>query len=164
MTKWNNAIIWIISLSCIINLLFSSYYFFTNVEWFKASAFDPRIDVVNTGEYRTYIFHLQLRLMIRSVGLLTGSSIMMLGMASIFYLWTKDTKVDAEHENLKLSLVSASPGLLAILIGGIVLIATINSKDTFPAFPTQVYEEAESDSTETSTETLPLPNSENDKP
>lgn len=147
MKKWNNTIIWIISLCCIGNLLFSSYYFFINVEWFKSSAFSPDIEYVNTGEYRTYIFHMQMRLLIRSVGLLSGSSIMMLGMASIFYLWTRETQVAAEHDSFKFSIVSASPGLLAILIGGILLIATIKSKDTIQGYESP-YESGETDSTE----------------
>lgn len=70
----------------------------------------------------------------RSVGLFSGFAIMFIGMSVVFF--TLSEKINGEFKTMSFSasIATASPGILAILVGGFLTIASINSKDEFPKY------------------------------
>jgi hypothetical protein len=154
-SNWQKIIIWIVTVGCLLTLIFLSFYLYTNIEWFKKDSINSSIIEVNQGGYRTYIYHLQISLITRSIGLFSGCAIAFLGLASIFYTWSKSDNINIEASNVKAIITSASPGLLSLMIGGAILIFTISSKDDFPIYIPS-YEMGYSDSSDTNSDTCKL--------
>jgi hypothetical protein len=70
----------------------------------------------------------------RSVGLFSGFALMFIGMGVSFFTMRKNTEMQVRSTNLTASLVTASPGIIAVLVGGYLIISTIRSKDSFGSY------------------------------
>jgi hypothetical protein len=125
-SRWHRAIPWILTVSATLALIAIGWFLVANVEWFKSRA----VADAYLPEYRMDIFHLHLSMIKRSVGLFSGFAIMFLGLGVAFYT-ADQTRVDVGTPTIKAKLATASPGIIAMLIGMTMILFTINSKDTF---------------------------------
>lgn len=132
--KWDNFAPWFITIASTVALAAIGFFLIRNINWYKDSVFDDAIKDVNTPEFRFYAYHLFLSMVKRSIGLFSGFAIMFLGMGVAFFTLKESTTVDGQVKGASIKLVTASPGIIALLIGAFLIASTINSKDNFPAY------------------------------
>jgi magnesium-transporting ATPase (P-type) len=127
--NWNKLIPWFLTIACTLAIVVLAVFLISNINWFKNQAFaNSNFDSAN---YRIQIYHLHISMIKRSVGLFAGFILMLLGLGVAFYSVKEKSNIKIEGMGICASLVTASPGLIAMLVGGFLIIATIQSKDTF---------------------------------
>jgi magnesium-transporting ATPase (P-type) len=127
--NWNKLIPWFLTIACTLAIVVLAVFLISNINWFKNQAFaNSNFDSAN---YRIQIYHLHISMIKRSVGLFAGFILMLLGLGVAFYSVKEKSNIKIEGMGIGASLVTASPGLIAMLVGGFLIIATIQSKDTF---------------------------------
>lgn len=127
--NWNKLIPWFLTIACTIAIIVLAVFLISNINWFKNQAFsNPEFDSAN---YRIQIYHLYISMIKRSVGLFAGFILMLLGLGVAFFSVKEKSNIKVEGMGIGASLVTASPGLIAVLVGGFLIIATIQSKDSF---------------------------------
>lgn len=133
-TSWQQKIPWILTISSFVVLMIIGYFLVDNVNWFKNIVFEG-VDKNNTNtEYQIYVYHMHLSMIKRSVGLFSGFAVMFLGIGVSFYTIKELTKIEVNSPSISGSLITASPGIIAMIIGAALIILTINSKDVFPGY------------------------------
>lgn len=130
-SNWEKYIPWFLTVASSIVLIAIGFFLINNINWFKEGVFKNSAD--SNLEYKVYAYQMHLSMIKRSVGLFSGFAIMFLGTSVSFYSIRKQTKLNIEG-GLKASLVTASPGIVAMVLGVFLIISTINSKDSFPIF------------------------------
>jgi hypothetical protein len=138
-TKWELGIPWFTTAVSFIMLVVLGIFLVRNIEWFKASVFATEIVERNDPEYRFYAYHMHLSMIKRSVGLFTGFAIMFIGMGVIFFTIKEKIEGQFTTPSFSANLVTASPGLIALVVGGYLIISSIQSKDEFPPFESQTH-------------------------
>lgn len=129
---WEQLIPWFLTIACTISLICIAWFLTDNIGWFKENAFDTT-DLNN--DYRLYVYHLHLSMIKRSVGLFSGFAMMFVGAAVCFYIVKSKTNVGVTSTNISFNLVTASPGIIAMVLGGSLIIFSIWSKDSFDPLP-----------------------------
>ena len=69
----------------------------------------------------------------RSIGLFSGFALMFIGLSVIFYTIRGMNEVKTESNNIKLSLITASPGLVSVFVGAFLIAFSISNKIPFLA-------------------------------
>lgn len=133
-TKWNVFIPWFLTIACTVTLIIIGKFLLNNIEWYKESVFNKEVTQVLEPGYRFHAYHLHLSMVKRSVGLFSGFAVMFLGLGVAFFTLKNNTSVEASSAGLTTKLITASPGIVALLVGAYIIISTIDSKDTFPAY------------------------------
>lgn len=131
---WSKAIPWFLTIASVLALLAIGYFLIQNVEWYKHTVFESNVNDVDCGAYRMRAYDLHLSMVKRSVGLFSGFAVMFLGLGVAFYTLRSNTELSADTKGFKFSLLTASPGIVAIIVGGALIILTIQSKDTFGGY------------------------------
>ncbi|XOV66336.1 MAG: hypothetical protein ACFHU9_11975 [Fluviicola sp.] len=132
--SWLSYIPWFLTIASTFALIAIGLFLISNINWYKTSVFDPKITDVNSGAYRVRAYDLHLSMIKRSVGLFSGFALMFIGMGVSFFTMRKNTEMQVRSTNLTASLVTASPGIIAVLVGGYLIISTIRSKDSFGSY------------------------------
>lgn len=130
--SWEDWAPWFMSALSFLSLLAIGWFLIDNFHWFKGRILevrDPR-----DPEYVTYAMHMQNSLLKRCVGLFSGFALLFVGSSVALYVAKRMTKLDGEMKDFKVSVTTASPGIIAMLIGGFILAYTIQSKDEFTTF------------------------------
>jgi hypothetical protein len=70
----------------------------------------------------------------RSVGLFSGFALLFLGTGVVFYTLKTDSNIEIHSGGLSGTIATASPGLIAMALGVLLLLGTIASKDDFPPY------------------------------
>lgn len=133
-TNWNRFAPWFLTIACTIALIIIGYFLVKNINWYKESVFEPGLKAAEDPEYRFYAYHLHLSMIKRSIGLFSGFAIMFLGLGVAFFTLKDNTNIDASGGGFSAKIVTASPGIVALLVGAYLIISTIKSKDEFPLF------------------------------
>ena len=133
---WKKFAPWFLTFACLITLIVIGLFLNENINWFKSMIFNGSINEVNTPQYRIYAHHLHLSMVKRSIGLFSGFAIMFLGMGVSFYSLKDLTTIDGQGGGLSMKIVTASPGIVALIIGAYLIYSTIDSKDIFPPYGT----------------------------
>lgn len=131
---WKGFAPWFLSITSSLTLIVIGFFLVLNIEWYKNAVFDSSIQEVNTPEFRFYAYHLHLSMIKRSVGLFSGFAIMFLGMGVAFYTLRENTTIDGQAKGISMKLATASPGIIALLVGAYLISSSISSKDTFPPY------------------------------
>lgn len=131
-TRWESVIPWFLTIACTITLAALAWFLIENILWFRTGAIQEA-DMQDV-EYRLHIYHLHLSMIKRSVGLFSGFAIMFLGTGVAFYTMKKETKLGGEGKGITFSLVTASPGIIALAAGCALIISSVASKDEFPPY------------------------------
>lgn len=127
--KWSNVIPWFLTIACTISLIALCIFLVRNIEWYKSSVFDG--DFAKDGAYRMRAYDLHLSMIKRSVGLVSGFSIMFLGLGVSFFTLKRQTEIGMQAKGVSANLVTASPGIIAVTFGCLLIWGTIASKDSF---------------------------------
>ena len=101
-------------------------------ESFEYRGFENESDL--NLEYKVYAYQMHLSMIKRSVGLFSGFALMFLGTGVAFYSIKKQTSFNLKGAGITASLVTASLGIIAMVLGAFLIISTIKSKDDFPIF------------------------------
>lgn len=133
-TNWNRFAPWFLTIACTIALIIIGYFLVKNINWYKESVFENGLKAAEDPEYRFYAYHLHLSMIKRSIGLFSGFAIMFLGLGVAFFTLKDNTNIDASGGGFSAKIVTASPGIVALLVGAYLIISTIKSKDEFPLF------------------------------
>jgi len=131
---WNKFAPWFLTIACTIVLIIIGIFLINNIQWYKESVFDKAILDTDTPKYRFYAYHLHLSMIKRSIGLFSGFSIMFLGLGVAFFTLKESTSIDTKGVGFTAKIVTASPGIIALLVGAFLITSTINSKDKFPEY------------------------------
>ncbi|WP_040278137.1 hypothetical protein [Psychroserpens damuponensis] len=131
-TKWEQRVPWYLTIASSVVLIAIAYFLTSNINWFKEEVFLNDADL--NLEYKVYAYQMHLSMIKRSVGLFSGFALMFLGIGVAFYSIKKQTTLNLEGAGITASLVTASPGIIAMLLGTFLIISTIQSKDDFPNF------------------------------
>ena len=132
--KWISIIPWFITIASTCALVAIGFFLIKNVEWYKESVFNNCIKDVNEGAYRMRAYDLHLSMIKRSMGLFSGFAIMFIGLGVSFFTIKKNTEIEVKSQVWSANLITASPGILAVLVGGFLIISTIRSKDSFGSY------------------------------
>ena len=134
---WNKFVPWFLTISCTITLIVIGIFLILNLEWFKDAVFSQDVQEINKPEYRFYAYHLHLSMIKRAIGLFSGFAIMFLGLGVAFYTLKNSTSLDASAGGFTAKIITASPGIIATIVGAYLISSTISSKDTFPPYKTE---------------------------
>ncbi len=132
---WGRAIPWLLSLACVITLIVIGKFLIQNIEWYKQSVFSVEVGKSMEPTYRIHAYHIHMSMIKRSVGLFSGFAIMFLGLGVAFFSLKNVTDLSVESPAWNVNVATASPGIIALLVGGTIIMFTISSKDEFAGFP-----------------------------
>lgn len=132
--NWNRFVPWFLTIASALVLIVIGLFLINNIEWYKDGVFNNDISQVNSPEYRFYAYHLHLSMIKRSIGLFSGFAVMLLGLGVAFFTLKESTNIDAQGAGFTAKIATASPGIIAILVGAYLIISTIKSKDLFPDY------------------------------
>lgn len=134
-SSWGRFIPWFLSITCIGVLAVIGNFLIENVEWFKQTAYE--IQLINAQEpvYRIHTYHMHMSMIKNSVGIFSGFAIMFLGLGVAFYSLKKQTNLDVQSKVWSASVATASPGIIALLVGGTIIMYCVGNKSDFPPFP-----------------------------
>ncbi|NLR91683.1 hypothetical protein [Flammeovirga agarivorans] len=131
-TNWEKYIPWFLTIASSLVLIAIGFFLIHNINWFKDGVFKNEADL--NLEYKVYAYQMHLSMIKRSVGLFSGFAIMFLGTGVAFYTLKKENSLNIEGIGITARIVTASPGIIAMVLGTFLIISTINSKDNFPNF------------------------------
>ena len=131
-TNWERYIPWFLTVASTLVLIAIGFFLINNINWFKEGVFQNEADL--NLEYKVYAYQMHLSMIKRSVGLFSGFAIMFLGSGVSFYSLKKQSTLNLEGAGIAANLVTASPGIIAMVLGAFLIITTIKSKDNFPTF------------------------------
>lgn len=132
MSRWEQTAPWYMTIASTVVLALLAYYLVANIEWFKATAEDA--SAWDGADYRIYIHHLHLSMMKRSVAMFSGVAALLIGCAVSLYSVQTTTNLGAGGGGWSVKLATASPGIVSMVIGAILIGISVTSKDHFPAY------------------------------
>jgi hypothetical protein len=131
-SAWEKFIPWFLTTTCTLTLIAIALFLVLNIEWFKSNAF---AGVGNAdANYNIYAYQMYLAMIKGSIGLFSGFALMFLGTGVAFYSLKNLTRLNMESKGLRMSLVTASPGIIAMVLGAVMVMFTIGSKNEFPPY------------------------------
>ncbi|MFL5381750.1 MAG: hypothetical protein ACJ8GN_04475 [Longimicrobiaceae bacterium] len=132
MRRWEDSIPWFLTIASTVTLICIASFLVENILWFRAHALDGVPATATT--YHLHIYHLHLAMIKRSVGLFSGFALLFLGTGVVFYTLKTQSHVNLGNEKLSAGIVTASPGIIAMTLGVLLILGTIASKDEFPGY------------------------------
>lgn len=132
--KWYTFIPWFLTIAATLTLIAIGWFLVNNIIAWQNNALDQKIDLVLESTYRIHVLHMQISLVQRSIGLFSGFAILFLGMGVSFYSMQEQTDLEIQTQNITAKIITASPGIIAMLIGMTLILFTIASKDAFPPY------------------------------
>ncbi|WP_416866769.1 MAG: hypothetical protein ACMVP2_03740 [Imperialibacter sp.] len=109
-----------------------SYYLFMNYLWFKEQVFSDSILCVDHPNYVSLSLHMHLSFVKNSLGIFTGFILIFIGFGFSFYSIEKTSDIKLKGAGISFSIISNSPGIIAIVIGAFVLTTSITTQANFP--------------------------------
>lgn len=135
MNSWYRYAPWVATISSILFLGLIAYYLFDNTSWFRDAAdlSDKSTDLGDEGglEYRIHVLHLQASQTKRTIALFAGFAILLIGGSISLYTVQSISKMKFSSKPASLQFATASPGIVAMLLGTGLIMFTIQSKDHF---------------------------------
>jgi hypothetical protein len=160
--SWFEYIPWFSTISSSIVLAVIAIFLINQLNWFKEQSL-PTLEKVQTETkstepsdnqkevdtyYLTYVLHMHLSFVKQSIGLFSGFALMFLGLSITLYTIGSQNSLQIEGPGVSAQLISASPGLISVLIGAFLVFTTITTQTSFPPYSTST----QPDQTEHSTE------------
>lgn len=130
--RWEDVAPWFLTIASTVTLACIAWFLVENILWFRAHALIPADFARPT--YRLHVHHLHLAMIKRSVGLFSGFALLFLGTGVVFYTMRTTYAAQVQSAAMSAAVASASPGILAMALGVVLLLGTIASKDDFPAY------------------------------
>src|SRR5262245_11271468 len=131
--RWRMMAPWLMTAVSFVVLLSLAWFLIDNLGWFRRLAFPPSVE--RDSSFTLYAFHLHLAMVNRSVGLFAGFALIFIGTAVAFYTLGTSTTLEGGSSNWKGRLDTTSPGIIAMVLGTVLIMFTIYSKNSFDALP-----------------------------
>ncbi len=130
---WEVVIPWFLTLTSTALLIGIAWFLYENLIWLRHDS------LVLHGsedlEYRSHAYFLYVSSVRRSVGLFSGIALMLLGIGVSFYTIKTQTKLHiGGMEKFTVGLITASPGIIAMLLGVLLIVHNTSSKDKIPMY------------------------------
>lgn len=135
-TAWGTLIPWLVTAASLLVLVSLAWFLIENIFWFRGQIFPPQ--VTRDDWFTLYAFHVYLAILTRSVGLFSGFALIFIGTAVSFYSLHRETIVESTASGVGGKLATASPGIVAMILGAAVIMFTIYSKNQFENIPEQL--------------------------
>lgn len=130
-TTWEEMIPWFMTIISVVVLVSLAWFLLDNIYWFrKISTLPP---APTASSYRIYVYQMHLASINRSVGLFAGFALIFIGTSVSFFTLKKYTHIQGSAGSATAKLSTASPGIVAIVLGTALIMFTIGSKNQFPA-------------------------------
>ncbi|MBD0318785.1 MAG: hypothetical protein ICV87_00520 [Gemmatimonadetes bacterium] len=137
MRRWEDSIPWFLTIASTLTLICIAWFLVENILWFRNSSMPATLEPAKL-HYRLHVYHLHLAMIKRSVGLFSGFALLFLGTGVVFFTLKTQSHVNLGNDKLSAGIVSASPGIIAMTLGVLLLLGTIASKDEFPAYTGEI--------------------------
>ncbi|MFC0350405.1 hypothetical protein [Undibacterium danionis] len=130
--SWQRITPWFLMIASSIVIYTIGHFLIQNMEWFRANA--TLVISGHSENYQIHILHIHAATLKRLIGFFASFCLIFLGTGVSIYAVQNATKFSGEANSAKLSLVTTSPGIVAMLLGTVLMIYAVTSKDEFPAF------------------------------
>ena len=134
-TYWEYLIPWLLTGTSTLVLCAVGWFLAENLIWLREESFN-NYDINNLS-YRSHTFYLYMSSIRSSVRLFSGVALMFLGIGVSFYTIKSQTNLKVGAQNLTIGLVTASPGILAMVLGVFLIAYNVKSKDMIPLYNAQ---------------------------
>ncbi len=130
---WRNFAPWFLTITSTVVMVGLGYFLVSNIEWYKDTAFNTENSLFCLDSQKNILerFHLHSSLIKRSVSMFAGVGVLLIGLGVSFYTIDRMTHTKISTGGLAFQLATASPGIVALFIGAVLIITTLTSKDTF---------------------------------
>jgi hypothetical protein len=129
--QWFRFAPWLLLFASFTLLGLVTYFLWSNVTWMKEFAVSMKIPEGVAPEYGLKFLHLHAATVKRCVCLLSGLSTLLLGVGVMFYTIKPVQRLAGEGAGLKFSLATVSPGIVAVVVGALLVALGTISKDSF---------------------------------
>lgn len=129
--QWLRLAPWLLLLGSFTLLGLVTYFLWSNISWMKEFALSTALPESVAPEYRLKFLHLHAATVKRGVCLLSGLSALLLGVGVMFYTIKPVQRLSGEGAGLKFSLATVSPGIVAVVVGALLIALATVSKDSF---------------------------------
>lgn len=136
MTNWEYIIPWFLTATSTLVLCAIGWFLSENLIWLREEALNLYDN--NNLSYRSYTYFMYVSSIRRSVGLFSGIALMFLGIGVSFYTIKSQTNLKVGAQKLTFSLLTASPGIIAMVLGVFLIAHNTSSKDEIPIYSTQL--------------------------
>lgn len=130
---WEEMIPWFMTATSVLVLICLAWFLLDNIYWFRNIATSPSAS--KSIDYRIYVYQMHLAMIKRSVGLFAGFALIFIGTSVAFFTLKKYTRLEGSAAGAAAKLSSASPGIIAMFLGVVLIMFSIGSKDQFPPPP-----------------------------
>ena len=135
-SNWDRIIPWYLTGLSTAALVAIALFLVSNVNAFRVEAFGE--DTSDLYVFRFHAHHLHASLTKRSIGLFSGFALIFIGMGVSFYHVRSRSRYKIEGnvaaQSFAIEAVSASPGILATILGAMLVFGSIASKDGFSTY------------------------------
>lgn len=135
-SKWEKFAPWFMTLASTVVMLAIAYFLVDNMNWFKITAEQP--GRIYSELYQIHTFHLYISTLKRLIGFFASFCLIFIGTGASIYAMANSTSINGEGKDFKVSLVTTSPGIIAMILGVVLMAITIVGKDSFPEFNPQI--------------------------
>ncbi len=122
------------SLAAVIFAAAIGRFLMNSVQWMQ-----NWVQPTNTGDpliYKLHVLHVYSAMIKRSIALFAAFTLLLLGLGASFFSLQRMTNIGADTPGgVKVRLATASPGIVAMVLGTSLIIFATNSKDQFPNYP-----------------------------
>jgi hypothetical protein len=130
--KLKYVLIFALPILCAAAFIYEGIFLYQSMNWYETK-------YGNVGEnpdlaYRIYVLLIHTSMVRRSLGIFSGSAILTIGMSIALYTVRQMNRLNLGSRSVTVSIVTASPGLVAMVIGALLIAFSIASKDQFPAY------------------------------
>lgn len=130
-STWNRVIPWFMTALSLAVMFTLAWFLIENIYWFRRISISPNMPL--DPSYRIYVYQLHLAMIKRSVGLFAGFALIFIGTSVAFYTLEREIKIGGMAGGGSAKMSTASPGIVAMLLGVALIMYTIQSKDEFPS-------------------------------
>lgn len=129
MSRWEKIAPWFLTLFSILSIIMLSYFVFTNTNWLSTSMKSDQS--LANQDYFLSCYLIYTSMIKRTIGLFSALCLIFIGLGLSAYVTAKQSKIEIKDAKWSVSLATASPGIIALVLGVVLMISDINSKDTF---------------------------------
>lgn len=130
--SWERFVPWYLTLISATVLIGIGWFLVDQIIWLRGQMFDAQ--TATNLSYRSHQYFLLVSTMRRSAGLFAGISIVLLGIGVVFHVARDRSKLDVSWGGVTLGIVTASPGIIAMVLGTFLVAHNTASKDVVPIY------------------------------
>lgn len=128
-STWEKSAPWFLTILSVVSIGLLSYFVIDNINWLKE--YVNKHNAINDSRFFIDVLDRFTSMIKRTIGMFTALCLIFSGMGISAYVMSRQAKVEIKDSNWSFSLITASPGIVAMILGVVLMIVDIQSKDTF---------------------------------